>query len=34
MLYSFGDYQCDEAQYELRRAGAPVAIEPKAFNVL
>jgi len=34
MLYTFGDYECDLAQYELRRAGAPVAIEPKAFTVL
>jgi class 3 adenylate cyclase/predicted ATPase/DNA-binding winged helix-turn-helix (wHTH) protein len=34
MLYTFGDYQCDTARYELRRAGALVAIEPKAFTVL
>src|SRR5215831_16937784 len=34
MIYIFGDYQCDAAKYELRRAGEPVAMEPKAFNVL
>src|SRR5215467_6561084 len=34
MIYTFGDYQCDAAKYELRRAGEPVAMEPKAFNVL
>src|SRR5215831_13498028 len=34
MVYYFGECILDEARYELRRAGAVVAIEPKAFQVL
>jgi class 3 adenylate cyclase/tetratricopeptide (TPR) repeat protein len=34
MIYAFGDVELDEARYELRRAGAPIRLEPKAFRVL
>ena len=34
MIYAFGDYELDEALFELRRAQTRVAIEPKVFNVL
>jgi class 3 adenylate cyclase len=34
MTYVFGEFELDEERYELRRAGAPVRLEPKAFRVL
>ena len=34
MIYRFGDCVLDAERYELRRAGAVVAIEPKVFQVL
>ncbi len=34
MIYVFGEYELDTQLYELRRAGTPCALEPKAFNVL
>src|SRR5918999_4140012 len=34
MIYAFGDFELDEEHYELRRAGAPIGLEPKAFRVL
>src|SRR5205814_1650167 len=34
MVYYFDDCILDEEHYELRRAGAVVAIEPKVFQVL
>ena len=34
MVYCFGDCVLDEERYELRRAGAVVAIEPRVFQVL
>jgi class 3 adenylate cyclase/DNA-binding winged helix-turn-helix (wHTH) protein len=34
MIYAFGDFELDEARYELRRTGVPVKLEPKAFRVL
>ena len=34
MIYAFGDFELDEERYELRRAGAPLRLEPKAFRVL
>jgi class 3 adenylate cyclase len=34
MIYAFGDFELDEERYELRRAGAPIGLEPKAFRVL
>ena len=34
MVYVFSDYELDEKCYELRRAGEPVKLEPKVFDVL
>jgi DNA-binding winged helix-turn-helix (wHTH) protein len=34
MIHSFDDFELDEVRYELRRAGVPVKLEPKAFLVL
>jgi TolB-like protein/DNA-binding winged helix-turn-helix (wHTH) protein len=34
MRYLFGDYELDEQLYELRRDGAPVALDRKVFDVL
>jgi class 3 adenylate cyclase/DNA-binding winged helix-turn-helix (wHTH) protein/tetratricopeptide (TPR) repeat protein len=34
MIYAFGDFELDEERYELRRAGTPIRLEPKAFRVL
>jgi DNA-binding response OmpR family regulator len=34
MIYRFDDYELDPPRRELRRAGQPVAIEPKVFEVL
>ncbi|HXG18458.1 MAG TPA: transcriptional regulator [Methylomirabilota bacterium] len=34
MLYHFGECTLDDQLYDLRRAGAPVEIEPKVFDVL
>jgi DNA-binding winged helix-turn-helix (wHTH) protein len=34
MIYTFGDVELDEERYELRRAGRPIRLEPKAFRVL
>ncbi|GAB3752735.1 hypothetical protein GCM10028795_22310 [Lysobacter olei] len=32
--YAFGDFRLDPIGHELRRSGVPVALEPKAFDVL
>jgi DNA-binding winged helix-turn-helix (wHTH) protein len=34
MIYVFGEYELDTGLYELRRAGAPYKVEPKAFDLL
>ena len=34
MIFRFGDCEIDSGRYELRRAGAPVAIEPKVLDLL
>jgi class 3 adenylate cyclase/DNA-binding winged helix-turn-helix (wHTH) protein/tetratricopeptide (TPR) repeat protein len=34
MIHAFGDFELDEHRYELRRAGAPIKLEPKAFRIL
>ncbi len=34
MVYRFADCELDEQLYQLWRAGAPVAVEPKVFDVL
>ncbi len=34
MIYTFGAFDLDTDMFELRRAGAPVAMEPQVFNVL
>ena len=34
MIYSFGAFDLDTNVFELRRAGAPVAMEPQVFSVL
>jgi class 3 adenylate cyclase/predicted ATPase len=34
MIYVFGEYELDTYCYELRRAGEPLQIEPKAFDLL
>jgi DNA-binding winged helix-turn-helix (wHTH) protein len=34
MIYAFGEFELNEERYELRRAGAPIRLEPKAFRVL
>ncbi|TWI10228.1 TPR end-of-group domain-containing protein [Aerolutibacter ruishenii] len=34
MPYEFGDFRLDPVGHELRRGGVPVALEPKAFDVL
>src|SRR5262249_13581133 len=34
MVYYFGECILDEQRYELQRAGAAVAVEPKVFQVL
>jgi DNA-binding winged helix-turn-helix (wHTH) protein len=34
MIYRFDDYELDAQRRELRRAGQPVTIEPKVFEVL
>jgi DNA-binding winged helix-turn-helix (wHTH) protein len=34
MIYVFGDFELDEHRYELRRAGEPLKLEPKVFEVL
>lgn len=33
-IYVFGVYELDMPCYQLRRAGAPLALEPKVFDVL
>ena len=33
-IYVFGPYALDTQRYELRRAGAPLPLEPKVFDVL
>lgn len=33
-LYRFGPFELDTAAYELRRDGSPVAVEPRALDVL
>lgn len=32
--YVFGDYELDEARFELRHGGAKVSIQPKALRLL
>jgi DNA-binding winged helix-turn-helix (wHTH) protein len=34
MIYVFGDYELDTRLYELRRARAPIKLEPKVFDAL
>src|SRR5262245_13531507 len=34
MRYRFGDWTLDTLRYELQRAGAPVPVRPKVFQVL
>jgi DNA-binding winged helix-turn-helix (wHTH) protein len=34
VIYSFLDYELDEGRFELRRAGVPVPIQPKALRLL
>ena len=34
LIYSFGAFELDTAVFELRRAGAPVPMEPQVFSVL
>ncbi len=34
MIYRFGKFTVDSANYELKLASAPVSIEPKVFNLL
>jgi len=34
LIYSFGAFDLDTNVFELRRAGAPVAMEPQVFSVL
>lgn len=34
MIYSFGAYELDMYEYELRYAGTTLQIEPKVFDVL
>ena len=34
MICAFGDFELDAALFELRRAGQPVALEPKVFDLL
>jgi DNA-binding winged helix-turn-helix (wHTH) protein/tetratricopeptide (TPR) repeat protein len=34
LIYSFGAFDLDTDVFELRRAGAPVAVEPQVFSVL
>ena len=34
MIYGFGDFELDGGAVELRRAGAPVAVEPQVFALL
>jgi TolB-like protein/DNA-binding winged helix-turn-helix (wHTH) protein len=34
VIFRFDGYELDSARYELRRAGAPVALEPKVLDVL
>jgi len=34
MAFEFGDFVLDDRSYELRRAGEPLKLEPKVFDVL
>jgi DNA-binding winged helix-turn-helix (wHTH) protein len=34
MIYAFDEYELDTRLYELRRAGAPLQLEPKVFDLL
>ena len=34
MLYRFGDHELDEEAFTLRRAGAPIALQPKVLRLL
>ena len=34
MIYTFGYFELDTAQQELRRAGVPLAVEPQVFDVI
>lgn len=33
-IFTFGDYTLDAARYQLSRAGEPIRIEPRAFDLL
>lgn len=33
-MYRFGDFELDESQFELRRSGVPVHLEPQVFDLL
>src|SRR5438128_1605112 len=33
-IYIFGAYELDTQRYQLRRAGEPLPLEPKVFDVL
>ena len=34
MVYRFGDYTLDPRRHRLQRAGQPVRLRPKAFQIL
>ena len=34
MIFAFGEFELDEEQWELRRAGAPIAVQPKTLALL
>ena len=34
MVFRFDNYELDTDRFELRRSGAPVAIEPQVFSLL
>ena len=34
MIYTFGHFELDTGQQELRRAGVPLAVEPQVFDVI
>jgi len=34
MIYTFAEFELDDVQYRLMRAGRPVKLEPKVFDVL
>src|SRR6187401_803209 len=34
MGYAFGEYELDQENYELRRAGALISLQPKVFDLI